>query len=226
MPVCPEKLDILGIYMHDVMENLREKVVGEEFDYLLLHNLLQNYAKPRDKISALLKKNGIIRVKKGLYVFGPKYRRRPLSVEVLANLIYGPSYISKEYALSFYGLIPEKVELITSMSLKKNKLFQTPVGTFSYSCIPLKKFSVGVTLYAQEAYPAFFIATKEKALCDLLAKENDIHTCDELFEHLTENLRIEAQEIFHLRKEELEAIQAHYQNKTTNILVQLCTKKK
>lgn len=50
-------------------------------------------------MTALLRKKAIIRVKKGLYVFGPEVRRRPFSLEVLANTIYGPSYISLQYAL-------------------------------------------------------------------------------------------------------------------------------
>jgi len=72
--------------------------------------------RPRDKISDLLKKGTIIRVKKGLYVFGEDNRKKPYSKEILANLIYGPSYISLDYALQYHGLIPERVEAVTSVT--------------------------------------------------------------------------------------------------------------
>jgi hypothetical protein len=63
----------------------------------------------------LLRRKDIIRVKKGLYIFGETYARRPFSREVLANVIYGPSYVSLDYALHYHGLIPERVEAVISI---------------------------------------------------------------------------------------------------------------
>jgi hypothetical protein len=59
-----------------------------------------------------LRKGAIIRVKRRLYIFGEDYRRRPFSRKMPANLIDGPTYISLEYALHYFGLIPERVEAI------------------------------------------------------------------------------------------------------------------
>ena len=91
----------------DMVEELRKRISGEEFDYQALLDGLREYDRPRDKITNLLRQGGIIRVKKGIYVFGERYRRRPFSRELLANMIYGPSYVSLETALHYYGLIPE-----------------------------------------------------------------------------------------------------------------------
>ena len=77
-------------------DTVRRQIQAEEFDFQSLLDSLQGYARPRDKITGLLRRGDIIRVKKGLYVFGEKYRQRPYSRELLANLIYGPSYISQE----------------------------------------------------------------------------------------------------------------------------------
>ncbi|MGD0626568.1 MAG: hypothetical protein ABSB32_17880 [Thermodesulfobacteriota bacterium] len=63
----------------------------------------------------MLRRKDIIRVKKGLYIFGETYARRPFSREVLANVIYGPSYVSLDYALHYHGLIPERVEAVISI---------------------------------------------------------------------------------------------------------------
>ena len=100
---------------------LRKTIISEEFDYALLSAALSNYSAVRQKINQLLKEKIIVRVKKGLYVFAAEYRTNLVCKETLANLIYGPSYISLEYALGFHGIIPERVEIITSISTKKIK---------------------------------------------------------------------------------------------------------
>ena len=69
------------------MTVIRKHIQREEFDYLTLLDALREYSRPRDKISDLLRKQMIIRVKKGLYVLGDDYRNRPFSRELLANLI-------------------------------------------------------------------------------------------------------------------------------------------
>ena len=116
----------------NVMTSIRAGAKTEELDYLFLMNCLAAYKHPRDKLTALLRRKDLVRVKKGLYVFGKDYRHRPFSHEVLANLIYGPSYISFESALGYYGLIPEKVTRTTSACLKRNKHLKTPIGEFVY----------------------------------------------------------------------------------------------
>src|SRR3989338_5882529 len=127
-----------------IIQKLRNASKFEEIDYPFLLQLLREYAQPRDKITWLLKNRILIRVKKGLYIFGPEYARAPYSIEVLANLIYGPSYISMEYALSFHGLIPERVEIVTSVTSKRDKEFATPVGVFRYRYLHPRKYFVGV----------------------------------------------------------------------------------
>src|SRR5207302_3122946 len=99
------------------IQEIRNLAPFEEIDYLFLSGTLKGYAQPRNKIKAFIAHKDLIRVKKGLYVFGPKVARIPYCKELLANLIYGPSAISLEYALSFYGFIPEKVEELTSITV-------------------------------------------------------------------------------------------------------------
>lgn len=83
---------------------LLKNILCEEFDYQTLLDSLYGYAQSRMKISAMLAKGDIIRVKKGLYILGESLRRRPFCLELLANLIYGPSHVSLEYALHYHGL--------------------------------------------------------------------------------------------------------------------------
>ena len=158
------------------MQYLAWRLPKYPIDYSYLMNLLKGYNSPRDKISRMIKKKEIIQVKKGLYVQSPEFGH-PINLKVLANLVYGPSYISLEYALSYWGLIPEKVEEITSMTNKRNKVFETPVGTFSYKYLHSSKFSVGIERISEET-GAFLIASKEKALCDRLALVKDLNVSE------------------------------------------------
>ena len=107
-------------------EDLRQAIPFEEFDYQALMGALADYARPRDKVTDLLAKGIIVRVKKGLYIFGEKWRRKPFSREILANLLYGPSCVSLDYALHYHGLIPERVEAVTSVTTKRGARFNTP----------------------------------------------------------------------------------------------------
>jgi predicted transcriptional regulator of viral defense system len=171
--------------------NLRKMALTEEIDYNFVTSALAAYKNPRVKMNDLLKKGDLIRVKKGLYVFGPELAREPYSKETLANLIYGPSYISLEYALSFYGMIPERVDTITSITNKRNKLFHTPVGTFSYRYISPSLYHSGVTLHRIDDYHSFLIATREKALADTVYYTDRMADKEHLKQYLFENLRIE-----------------------------------
>lgn len=209
-----------------MLEDLRSLVVAEEFDYPLLMNCLKSYSKPRDKITRWLKSGAIIRVKKGLYVFGEKYRRDSICLSALANIIYGPSYLSKEYALAYYGLIPERVDLITSMTTQKSKMFKTPVGNFSYAHLDLKKYTPGICLKELDEKHFCLIASPEKALADILASQKSISTREELFAHLVENMRIDEESLQDLHPKHLKNIALAYQNKAVRWLYEVIGGKK
>ncbi len=123
---------------------LRKKVKGEVLDYPLVMSLLRGYVNPRAAITRLLKKKVLIRVKKGLYVFGPDYSNLPYRLEILANLVYGPSCISLQYALASYGLIPERVIEVTCVTPKRDKLFETKVGRFRYRYQRKSRYTPGI----------------------------------------------------------------------------------
>lgn len=177
----------------NVLEPIRKQIPYEEFDYQTLLQVLQRYARPRDKITGLLRKGAIIRVKKGLYVFGEDYRRQPYSRELLANLIYGPSYISLEYALQYYGLIPERVEALTSVTTGRTRRFTTPVGLFTYRMIPLRAFRSGMDRVNNSDERSFLIAVPEKALADMIRIDRaPIRSQKDLQTYLYENLRLDS----------------------------------
>jgi len=192
---------------------LRKMIAQEEFDYGLLTSTLSSYSGVRQKINELLKSGVIIRVKKGLYVFGPQYNHAPICKEALANLIYGPSCISMEYALSFHGLIPERVETITSVTPKRDKEFETPLGQFSYRYLTAEKYPHGIELVEIDKQHSIFMASPEKALCDYLTlhKVRNIGKKDDVREFLESDLRID---LAALNIPALHQLNKHYRNPT------------
>ena len=201
-----------------MIEELKRLAPTNEFDYLFIMSILKKYKKPRDKLTRLIRSGAVIRIKKGIYAFGPRYARGPVCKEALANLIYGPSYISLEYALAFYGMIPESVELVTSMTNKRNKTFSTPVGNFAYFYLHPKKYPVGVIQHEISPLRHILIASKEKALSDLIAREGSFSGPETLFKHFTENLRIDETELMNLNKRRLTEIADIYRNRNVTRL--------
>ncbi|MFL5814854.1 MAG: hypothetical protein ACJ763_14865 [Bdellovibrionia bacterium] len=193
---------------------LRKMIPAEEFDYALLTSALSAYSGVRQKINELLKAEVIIRVKKGLYVFGPDYNQAPVCKELLANLIYGPSYISLEYALSFHGLIPERVETLTSVTIQRDKRFKTPIGNFTYRYLGVEKYSSEIQQVMIDQTHPVLMASPEKALCDYIAlnKIRHISSADQAIEFLESDLRIDEQNWRNLSAEKLAQINSVYRN--------------
>ena len=203
------------------IHKIRAKAKVEEIDYLFLMDCLRSYKQPRDKLTKFLKKGDLIRVKKGLYVFGESYRRRPYSLEILANLIYGPSYLSYEFALAYHGFIPEQVKQVTSACLKKGNYFQTPVGQFVYFYVSKDKFSIGLLWEKLDEFSFFLIASKEKAISDLLARRKAFEHSSDLLLYLEEGMRIHLEDLFSLDRNLMNEIASFYKNQNIDLLCQI-----
>lgn len=107
----------------------------------------------------------LLRLKKGLYTLSDEHRRRSLSSLELAEPMYRPSYVSLEWALSRYGLIPEAVGTLTSVTPLKSATFSNGFGKFDYRHIATELF-FGFARHAEPA--AHFLATPEKAVLDFM----------------------------------------------------------
>ncbi len=161
----------------------------------ILAESMSEYASPKDRISTLTKQGELIRLKKGLYVVAPQVTQTTLNLEVIANQLYGPSYVSYESALSYHGLIPERVHTIRSASFHRGKSYQTPLGRFEYKKVPENYFSIGLQQVITESY-AFIIASPEKALCDLITGTAGlrIQSVKAMRTYLQDDLRIDTSE--------------------------------
>jgi hypothetical protein len=194
--------------------DIRSRIQTEIFDYQTLTDALKDLSAPRDKTTLLLRQGVIVRVKKGLYVFGDKYRRYPYSNELLANLVYGPSYVSLDYALAYHGLIPERVEALTSVTPSRSRRFSTPVGLFIYRRVPARAYEVGMVRGEGERGQAFLIASPEKALADKVVSVRGAHVASigEMGRFLEEDLRIDPGAIISLSAEKIDEFAGRYRS--------------
>lgn len=206
--------DTLGVIMSikegidESMAILQERSLTNELDYQFVMDCLKNYGSPRAKLTRLLRSGALIHVKKGLYLLGQRFKHSPYCVELLANLIYGPSYVSLEWALQMYGLIPEHVETVTSVTAKSGKQFKTPVGYFLYAHCHPNSYSVGVTSRSFSENENPLIATPEKALTDLLTiRKGKVTSMHQMEQILLEDLRIEEDDLLAFDIKQINSIQ-------------------
>ena len=116
----------------------------------------------------------VVRIHRGLYCLATKYLRQKIDPLVLAQRVYGPSYISLETALSYHGWIPEAVYAVTSTSLDRSREFDTPMGHFSFTRVPQETFYAEVARVEKENGDSFLLASPLKALADYVYA----HRCD------------------------------------------------
>lgn len=172
---------------------------------------LENYANPKAKLSRMAKQGTCFPIVKGLYETD-----RNVPSHLLAGSIYGPSYISFEYALSYHGLIPETVYTITCAAFekKKKKKYETTFGTFTYRDVPSAAFPLELKMVQEGAY-FYRIAEPEKALCDKLYTMPPAANIKKLAVMLTEDLRIDESELWKLDTEKTDMLSTRY--RSTNV---------
>lgn len=166
-------------------------------DTATLTTVLGGYKSPNDKISAMERAGDLIRLKKGLFVVSTEVSNQNISRELVANHLYGPSYVSLESALSYYGLIPEKVYAVRSVTTRLSKKYVTPLGNYEYVTVPEDYFQIGIQQEIINYQYAYLIATPEKAICDMIAVTRNLRlrTVRAMQEYIEDDLRIELSSI-------------------------------
>ncbi len=136
---------------------------------ILSRDVVQTAENPqimRNQLSRWQKKGLLMSLRKGVYILSPPDRKIDVDHQAVANRLYEPSYLSLEYALNFYGLIPEGVADLTSVTTRKTMRFKNELGHFIYQHIQPKAFR-GFRKMGNERN-SFFMAEPEKAVVDFL----------------------------------------------------------
>ena len=137
------------------------------FDIDVLKSFFPDHQHITDKARLLVSNGQIIRLKKGLYILSEEESGKSYNRFLIANHLYGPSYVSMQTALRHYGLIPEQVYAVQSVTTKAARHFDTPIGQFYFTHCSAEWLSLGVRMQRDEDL-SYLIATPEKALFDLV----------------------------------------------------------
>lgn len=163
---------------------------------LLLH-LLKDYRRPYDKLDELVKQGMLLQIKRGLYIPGPNLNVPGPEPFLLANHLNGPSYVSMDAAMFYWGMIPERVFETSSVTLKKSTKYITVAGVFSYTNLPFPYYSYGINQISLTAKQTVLLASPEKALCDKVISTSGVllRSNKQTIEYLVEDLRIEKERL-------------------------------
>ena len=180
----------------------------------MILNELRQYASPADKLTRMVREGEYIQITKGLYETD-----RSTSGYLLAGSIYGPSYLSFEFALGYYGMIPEAVYTFTSATFekKKKKTFINHFGTYTYMDVPSSVYSMGLEIIEEGSY-AFMMASREKAICDQLYKVGPVTNYEDLQNLLFVDLRIDEHELKKINLENLGILAERYPSRNVKKL--------
>ena len=181
----------------------------------MLMDQLQEYGDPAGKILRMKREGKLIQLTRGIYETdknAPGY--------CLAGAIFGPSYLSFEYALSVYGLIPEAVYTFTSATFdkKKSREQENHFGRFTYRDVPSEAYPFGIVLKEENGY-VYQMATLEKALCDKLYTMPPVTSQKEILKMLFEDLRIDRTEFEKLNVDEILQIGERYRSNNLKYLM-------
>ncbi len=171
----------------------------------VLTSFLKGFKAPGQKIIEMEKNGEIVRLKRGLFIRATE----KLNMMLIANHIYGPSYVSRESALRYYGLIPEHVYTTTSVSINRSRIFENKLGRFSYDYLPMRYYCLGIEIKKENGI-YFQVATPEKALADLivLSPKVRLRYLSETREYLENDLRLDMDIFITLKPERFEEFAA------------------
>jgi len=154
--------------------------------------VLQLSGEPRQNLRVRLyewrKAGKLLSLRRGMYALAEPYRQAAAHPALLSNQLYTPSYISMHWALSFYGLIPEKTVVYTAVTPRVPRTFENDFGVYRYSNLK-QKFFFGYRAVDMGGENVF-VATPEKALLDLWHLRSGVWDTDRMTEMRFQNFDV------------------------------------
>jgi len=176
------------------------EIVGDEpvFEVGLLASGEVELSDLRRQISRWTKAGRLYQVRRGLYTLAPPFQKIKPHPFLIANRLIRSSYVTSQSALGFYGMIPEHVPTVTSVTTLRPGEWKTPLGTFLFQHIQhtlffgYRRSDIGNGQHA-------FVATPEKALLDLIYLQPGGDSLDYLRELRLQQLdRLDTTELEHM----------------------------
>jgi len=204
------------------MQTLTERIFrlsppGGAFDETVVRNILSDRTEAARKVLVhrAFSAGEIIRLKPGLYLLAPEFRKTHPHPFVVAALLHSPSHISLESALSFHGLIPEAVQEVASVTSFRGRVFTTPIGVFSFTRVPAENPRAGVRAQKLDVRSWAFIASPARAIADLIYARREVSWERDGTAFLTDSMRIERGDLESIRRDDLEEVSESLRDRRT-----------
>jgi len=170
---------------------------GGIFDETVIRNLLADRSEParRVLVHRAVAAGEIIRLKPGLFLLAPEFRKTHPHPFIIAATLHSPSHVSLESALAHHGLIPEAVFQVSSATSARSRTFHTPVGVFSFVRVPATNPRAGVLALKIDGRNWAFVATPLRAVADLVYTRKDVSWKKDGLAFLTDSMRIEREDL-------------------------------
>lgn len=178
----------------------------------------KDYTDVKGKIRREVMSGRLTQIARGLYESDAR-----TDGKYLAGVIYGPSYLSFDYALALYGMIPETVfGTYTSATFGKgkSKRYENAFGVFTYRDVPARVYNMSVEIRAESGY-SYQIASPEKALCDKLYTISPVGSVKSVRALLFDDLRIDESDFAELNADDIRILAPLYKSTNLNYLVKL-----
>jgi hypothetical protein len=174
----------------------------------LLLGVLKDYERPFDKISELVHQGYLIQLRRGMYILGDQLNVQRPELSLISNHLYGPSYISLETGMFFWGLIPEKVYVISAMTMKQSKNIETPLGIFNYRHVSKEYYWLGIESQDITSRQTILVGSPEKCICDKIITTSGVmlRSKNQAYQFLVEDMRIDLESISALNLSLIETI--------------------
>ncbi len=130
----------------------------------------------------------LLSLRRGMYALAAPYRRVAVHSALLSNQLYTPSYISMHWALSYYGMIPEKTVVYTAVTPRVPRSFENSFGVYRYSNLK-QNFFFGYRAVDMGGENVF-VAAPEKALLDLWHLQSGVWDVDRMTEMRFQNFGV------------------------------------
>jgi len=195
------------------MQALTERVFrfsppGGLFDETVVRDLFDDRSEAARKVLVhrAVAAGEIVRLKPGLFLLAPAYRKTDPHPFVIAAMLHSPSHVSLESALAHHGLIPEAVYQVASVTASRSRVFETPVGVFSFVRVPADDPRAGVRALKIDERSWVFVAGPLRAIADIVYTRKAVSWERDGPSFLTESLRIEREDLENMAFDRLDEI--------------------
>ena len=116
------------------------------------------------QLSRWVKQRKLSQIRRGWYLIQKPFRKMMIPAARIANDVVHPSYLSLEWALGYYGLIPEHVPNLTCVTTQRGIRFTFENRFYSYRNVK-SSFFKGYTSIILDGQ-SVLVARPEKSLLD------------------------------------------------------------